>query len=80
MFDIEDYRKNIGKLYRIKDGHKDKFITPTGDSDDLFVVLRVVFDPEVGDTATYALGLPQNLREDCFWDCRLFHKHYEEVA
>jgi hypothetical protein len=26
------------------------------------------------------LALPHDMREDCFWDCRRFHQHYEEVA
>jgi hypothetical protein len=79
-FDINKYRQNIGKLYKIKGGQKHRFITPTGNTDDLFVILRVVFDPEVGDTASYGLALPHDMREECFWDCRRFHEHYEEIA
>lgn len=79
-FDINKYRQNIGKLYKIKDESREVIITPTVNPDDLFIIVRVVFDPEVGDTASYALALPHDMREDCFWDCWRFHQHYEEVA
>lgn len=47
--DINDYKKNIGSLYRNKEDGR------------LRIVRQIHFDSEVGHTATYGLADPQSI-------------------
>ena len=77
-FDIEKYRANIGKLYKMREGST--IFSLSDDKDDIVIIIGVVFDPEVGDVASYELALPEDMRGEYYWDCRRFHREYEEVA